>query len=52
MARALTGPDYRWLLPCSALLGAVILLAADIVVALLGAPFFLAVVLWRKSGAR
>ncbi|WP_405166325.1 iron ABC transporter permease [Nocardia sp. NBC_01499] len=67
LARALTGPDYRWLLPCSAVIGAVILLAADIVgrvtvrpgelqagivVALLGAPFFLAVVLWRKSGAR
>lgn len=61
VARYLTGPDYRWLVPYAGLLGAVILLACDIVgrmvvrpseldagvlVALLGAPFF-AVLVWR-----
>ncbi|MFI2435457.1 FecCD family ABC transporter permease [Streptomyces sp. NPDC018693] len=61
VARCLTGPDYRWLVPCAGLLGAVILLVCDIVgrlvvrpgeldagvlVALLGAPFFAALV-WR-----
>ncbi|AQT76999.1 MULTISPECIES: FecCD family ABC transporter permease [unclassified Streptomyces] len=61
MARHLTGPDYRWLVPCAGLLGAVVLLVCDIVgrlvvrpgeldagvvVALLGAPFFAALV-WR-----
>ncbi|MEE4586331.1 FecCD family ABC transporter permease [Streptomyces antimycoticus] len=59
MARYLTGPDYRWLVPYAALLGAVVLLLCDIVgrlvvrpgeldagvvVALLGAPFFAALV--------
>ncbi|TFV48999.1 iron ABC transporter permease [Blastococcus sp. TF02A-35] len=59
MVRALTGPDHRWLLPCSGLLGAALLLAADvigrvvarpgelqvgIVLALVGAPFFIALV--------
>ncbi|MEU3936393.1 iron ABC transporter permease [Streptomyces sp. NPDC029044] len=61
VARHLTGPDYRWLVPCAGLLGAVVLLVCDIigrlvvrpgeldagvVVALLGAPFF-AVLVWR-----
>ncbi|MET7331213.1 iron ABC transporter permease [Nonomuraea sp. NPDC005650] len=61
VARHLTGPDYRWLVPCAGLLGAVILLTCDIVgrvvtrpgelqagvvVALVGAPFFAALV-WR-----
>ncbi|MFI0352962.1 FecCD family ABC transporter permease [Actinomadura sp. 9N407] len=61
VARYLTGPDYRWLVPYAGLLGAVVLLACDIVgrvvvrpgeldagivVALLGAPFF-AVLVWR-----
>lgn len=61
VARYLTGPDYRWLVPCAGLLGAVVLLVCDIVgrvvvrpgeldagvlVALLGAPFFAALV-WR-----
>lgn len=61
VARYLTGPDYRWLVPYAGLLGAVILLACDIVgrlvvrpgelepgvvVALIGAPFF-AVLVWR-----
>ncbi|MFE2354030.1 FecCD family ABC transporter permease [Streptomyces parvulus] len=61
VARYLTGPDYRWLVPYAALLGAVVLLVCDIVgrlvvrpgeldagvvVSLLGAPFF-AVLVWR-----
>lgn len=60
LARFLTGPDYRWLVPYSGLLGAVVLLFCDIVgrlvvrpgelqagivVALVGAPFF-AVLVW------
>lgn len=63
IARVFTGPDYRWLLPYSALLGAVVLLAADIagrivarpgelqvgvMLAVLGAPFFIALVRRRK----
>jgi iron complex transport system permease protein len=59
VVRALTGPDYRWLLPGSGLAGAVLLLAADvlgrvvvrpgelqvgIVLALVGALFFIALV--------
>jgi iron complex transport system permease protein len=63
VARALTGPDHRWLLPVSALAGAVLLLAADvigrvvvrpgelqvgIVIALVGAPFFIALVRRRR----
>ncbi|MFF7340323.1 FecCD family ABC transporter permease [Streptomyces sp. NPDC008163] len=61
VARYLTGPDYRWLVPYAALLGAIVLLVCDIVgrlvvrpgeldagvvVSLLGAPFF-AVLVWR-----
>ncbi|MGW7280977.1 FecCD family ABC transporter permease [Streptomyces sp. NPDC054844] len=61
VARYLTGPDYRWLVPYAGLLGALVLLVCDIVgrlvvrpgeldagvlVALLGAPFFAALV-WR-----
>ncbi|WP_254716788.1 iron ABC transporter permease [Actinomadura sp. WMMB 499] len=61
VGRYLTGPDYRWLVPCAGLLGALVLLVCDIVgrvvvrpgeldagivVALLGAPFFAALV-WR-----
>lgn len=56
LARALTGPDYRWVIPASALAGALLLLVADItgriiarpsevqvgiVLALVGAPAFL-----------
>lgn len=63
LARALTGPDYRWLLPYSGLLGAVVLLLADtagrliahpgelqagITLAALGAPFFILLVRRRK----
>ncbi|MFB9454278.1 FecCD family ABC transporter permease [Streptomyces antimycoticus] len=67
VARYLTGPDYRWLVPYAGLLGAVVLLLCDIVgrlvvrpgeldagvvVALLGAPFFAALVwLGKFKGA-
>jgi ABC-type Fe3+-siderophore transport system permease subunit len=62
--RALTGPDHRWLIPCAGLAGAVLLLTADvvgrvvvrpgelqvgIVLALLGAPFFIALVRRRRT---
>lgn len=61
IARYLTGPDYRWLVPYAGLLGALVLLVSDIVgrlvvrpgeldsgvvVALIGAPFFAGLV-WR-----
>jgi iron complex transport system permease protein len=57
--RLLVGVDHRWLLPCSALIGATLLTAADVVgrvvarpsevdvgvlTALIGAPFFIAIV--------
>jgi len=63
MARALVGPNYRWILPCSMLLGPILLLGADIVgrvvappselqvgivTAALGAPVFIALVRRRK----
>jgi iron complex transport system permease protein len=63
VARALTGPDHRWLLPAAGLVGAVLLLTADmigrvvvrpgelqvgIVLALIGAPFFIALVRRRR----
>jgi iron complex transport system permease protein len=63
VVRSFTGPDHRWLLPASALSGAVLLLTADIVgrvvarpgelqvgivLALIGAPFFIALVRRRK----
>ncbi len=63
VARAFTGPDHRWLLPTAGLAGAVLLLAADvigrvvvrpgelqvgIVLALVGAPFFIALVRRRR----
>jgi iron complex transport system permease protein len=62
-ARAITGPDQRWLLPYAALLAPVMLLAADvigrvvirpgelevgIVSAVLGAPVFIAIVRRRR----
>lgn len=55
IARTLTGPDYRWLIPVSAVTGATLLLLADtagrviarpgelsvgVVLAVVGAPFF------------
>jgi iron complex transport system permease protein len=63
VARGLVGPDYRWIVPYSVVLGAVLLLAADvlgrvvvrpaelqvgIVTALLGAPFFIWLVRRRR----
>jgi len=63
ICRRLVGPDHRILIPCSALLGATLMIAADaiartvmapgevpigVITALLGAPFFL--YLLRKAG--
>ena len=63
VARALTGPDYRWIVPYSAVLGAILLLCADIagrlvarpgelqvgiVMAAIGAPVFVALVRRRN----
>ncbi|QIK64779.1 iron ABC transporter permease [Leucobacter viscericola] len=63
LCRLLVGPDHRWLLPFSAIVGAALLLASDvlgrivarpeeievgIVVALLGAPFFIWIVRRQK----
>ncbi|MFI2558787.1 FecCD family ABC transporter permease [Nocardia farcinica] len=63
IARAFTGPDHRWLIPYSALLGAVLLLCADtlgrivarpgelqvgVMLAVVGAPYFIALVRRRK----
>ena len=63
VARAIVGPDQRWVLPYSALLGPVLLLGADvvgrvvarpgelevgIVTAMLGAPVFIALVRRRR----
>ncbi|MDE3725268.1 iron ABC transporter permease [Nocardiopsis sp. N85] len=63
LARGLVGADHRWLLPYSALMGAVLLLAADVlgrflappgelqvgvVLALVGAPFFIHIVRRRR----
>lgn len=64
LGRMLTGPGYRLLLPCSALLGALVLLCADIlgrvvarpgeleagvVLAAIGGPVFIALVRRRKT---
>lgn len=64
ICRLLVGPDHRFLLPCAACLGAVLLLAADtlarnilapteipvgIITALSGAPFFLYLLLRRRK---
>jgi iron complex transport system permease protein len=63
VARAITGPDHRWLIPYSGLLGVVLLLLADvlgrvvarpgelqvgIVLAIVGTPFFIALVRRRR----
>jgi iron complex transport system permease protein len=63
IARALTGPDYRWILPYGAVLGPTLLLAADIagrvvarpselqvgiVTAFIGAPFLIYLARRRK----
>lgn len=64
MARFVIGGDYRWLVPCAALLGGILLLSADllgrtvlaprdipagIVTAFLGAPVFIALVRRRLA---
>ncbi|HMG45586.1 MAG TPA: iron chelate uptake ABC transporter family permease subunit [Acidimicrobiales bacterium] len=66
VARAITGPDYRWILPWSLLLGPTLLLSADvlgrvlarpgelqvgIVTAVIGTPFFVALVRRRNLAA-
>jgi len=63
VARALVGPDYRWIVPYSIVLGAILLLCADvagrlvarpgeiqvgIVMAAIGAPVFIALVRRRN----
>jgi len=63
LARAITGPDYRWVLPYSAVLAPALLLGSDvigrvvarpaelqvgIVTALIGGPFFVALVRRRR----
>jgi iron complex transport system permease protein len=63
VARSITGPDHRWLIPYSGLLGVVFLLLADvfgrivarpgelqvgIVLAIVGTPFFIALIRRRK----
>ena len=63
VARAITGPDYRWVLPYTAVLAPILLLGSDvigrviarpgevqvgIVTAIIGAPFFIALVRRRK----
>jgi len=63
VARSITGPDYRWLVPYAGIIGAIMVLLADvigrvvvrpgelqvgIVLALFGAPFFVALVRRRK----
>jgi iron complex transport system permease protein len=63
VARAITGPDYRWVLPYSAVLAPILMLGSDVlgrvvarpgelpvglVTALVGAPFFIALVRRRK----
>ncbi|CAN5116535.1 iron ABC transporter permease [soil metagenome] len=62
VARFFVGVDYRWILPYSALLGAILLVSADVaarliiqpqelpvgvMTALVGAPFFIYLVRWR-----
>ena len=38
LVRAVTGPDYRWVLPCSALAGATLLLLADVAGRIIARP--------------
>jgi iron complex transport system permease protein len=67
LARLCVGPDHRWLLPMSALLGAALLVAADwaarvwfapgelpigVLTALIGAPLFLALLRTSQRGGR
>ncbi len=63
IARSITGPDYRWILPYSAVLAPILLLSSDIIgrvvarpgevqvgiiTALVGSPFFVMLVRRRK----
>ena len=63
VVRLLIGPDHRWLIPASAVAGALLLVIADslarivlvpaelptgILTALLGAPFFIALLLQQR----
>jgi iron complex transport system permease protein len=63
VARAIVGPDYRWVLPYSAVLAPILLLGADVlgrvvvspselqvgvVTAFIGAPFFVVLVRFRR----
>jgi iron complex transport system permease protein len=63
IARVLVGPDWRWILPYSLVIGAILLILADtvgrivvkpgelqvgVVVALVGAPFFVALIRRRR----
>jgi iron complex transport system permease protein len=63
IARAVVGPDYRWVLPYSAVMGPILLLSADVIgriivrpselqvgimTVLIGAPFFIALVRRRR----
>ncbi|MEV0649445.1 iron chelate uptake ABC transporter family permease subunit [Phytomonospora sp. NPDC050363] len=63
LARFICGPDYRWILPFSAILGPILLLACDIagrvvaapgelqvgvVIGIVGAPVFIALARFRK----
>ena len=62
IARFIVGPDYRWVIPYSAVLGAVMVVLADVaarialrpqeipvgvMMALVGAPFFIYLARWR-----
>ncbi len=66
VARAISGPDYRWILAWSAVLGPILLLVADIagrviarpgevqvgvMTALVGAPFFVVLIRRKKLAA-
>lgn len=65
IVRALVGTDYRWIIPCSAMFGSILMVLADTaarmvnppfetpmgaIVAMIGVPFFL--YLARKGGGR
>lgn len=63
IARYMSGPDYRWVVPCSALIGGLLLVGSDVIgrviarpgevqagitLAAIGAPFFIALVRAKK----
>jgi iron complex transport system permease protein len=63
VARAIVGPDYRWILPFSAVLAPIMLISADVIgrvidrpgevqvgviTAVIGAPFFVLLVRYRR----